>query len=1414
MSRAAQAFVATTALGGIVLVVGPGPAGIVLALATAGMAGAALLLAPPRRWSLRVGYALLLAFLGLWAYVHLESWRLSQGGAEAVRRLAADKGEDLAEILAERLEDDGRLAERISGRLSERSQRFPAEVVQDPELFVALGRAAGPALRPGTGIEIYDTAGSLRAWWGDPRGDRLPADSAGRPLEHPLVRRPSGFTLAYVGAPWIVRGDSFRVVVKDVWRVESPLGGLTDPDLVLPALEEREGLSFRVMTADSAGQGVPIMGPERSVGWVLGQRFMVERFLEERRLGAQRLLGLLFLWPLTWSVGAVWQATRRGGGSRAALGRRALLTVTGRLALVTVVWAFLMTSRYPTFFFPAGWFSPLGFAVEMFGPGGRSAGDLLATAALGMLFAVGAYAFVPARRHRSTAGTVLGVGAVGLLAWLLIRAAASIIEGAVRGMSLSVFFSTTLLFSPHYLMVLLAFAFFAGVVVTGLAAGLRPLGVPAGRLWAVGVAAATSIALATAAWILPGEALRGTSLSFRALLALGLTGGAWLVHAAGMRRFTGRGAGPAVGLVAVTLGGLVVLPLFARARIEVAQDLLIERAERLGEASAQWLQYTMSRMVEYLAQSPGAARALEEGNRDAALLLWSQSPLRTPDFASGLYLVDNEGGIVSQFALTTVDLAGRARARAGGESVRVEVEGSPEEGGIWWATVPVYREGTRLGTAVAMSTGATQLRDAPSGSTFLLSDLLVGSSSSFEPTLYRTLEPGETPPPRTLLTSVQRPDGTRVRLALPLGPLLPSARIYALFAVVAAICGLFLGIVERWTDPRARVRSWDWVRAENPLRSFRVQLLLAFVAVAAVPLTLYAVLGFRATRAEVQESTRVAATEALAAASRLLVGDTALEQGTARALTSRLRQISDVLGQDLVLYWRGRTVASSRPEIFASRLFADRMKGEVYTELFAGGRASVFDSMFLGDRSFLVAYRPLREAGAPGGYVLATPLLIREDQARLDLQRLGEGVFLLTAFSIAFLLVVGWGLARFMARPLGALEQGTLQIASGRLAYRLPPPARQDEFGRLQRAFNVMAERLDRSQRALEEEKSRVQAILASVGAGVVALDAEGKVQLLNERAASLLGERPEAVLGHRAGELALRRDGAYRFWGLVERQLTGGRADRDLVLRRNGEDRHYHVVFTGLRESGGADERGLVVAFEDITDNIASQRVLAWGEMARQVAHEIKNPLTPMKLSLQHLERTVDDRPRNFEELFRSNLDLVLAEIERLERIAGNFARFAVPDPGSLVPFDAVQVARDALTLFQGAEENVLYGLQTVGEPRPLLGEPEGFRRVLVNLLQNARDAVVANGGGRVDVRLDWEREAGWARVSVLDEGIGLPETGLERLFEPSFSTKTRGTGLGLAITRRIVEAWGGSIEYERRTEGGTAIHARLRLA
>ncbi|CAN5268632.1 hypothetical protein BH18GEM1_BH18GEM1_04600 [soil metagenome] len=1436
----ARAFVASTALGGLAFVLpSTGSAGETVAalaaiLAAALLAILGLALGRPRPWGLRAGYLLLLLYMAAWSWYRVRTPELEQGRPRAVARLESAEREHVAGILTRRLAADRALAVRMAGRLSDPGE--PLGAPGDRDLFARLGRAVPAVLPAGIGIEVYDRAGALRAWWGDPRGERLPPDSVSAALGGALVRRPAGYTLAYAAVPWVAGRDTFRVAVKDVWAVESPLAR-GESDLALPELERAADLEFRVLPS-LAGEPEGAAETPRSIvrepddgsrpaAVVVSERFMLDRFLDERRRETRRVLALLYLWPFLWTTGALWQAAR-SAVQRPARERRERVppgwerwgtAIGGQAALLAVVWAFLMESRFLSLLLPRAWFSPLAFASGLLGPGGRSPGDFVTTAALAALFSVSTFTLLPApeRRAGMVRVALAAAFAVGIAA-LAARAAAGTMEAAMQSMSPPVFFSPTLLFSPPYLMVLLGFALLGAVGIAGLGAGFRALGAATGPPALAAGAAVALAGLAGAAWSVPEAALAGRLSAIVPFLAVGMTGAGWLAHAAAG---TAAVSSVRLGIVAVGMGAVLTVPVATYARVQAAHELLVERAERIGLASTQWLDYSMSRTAEFLAGNPAVAEAIEGENRDAALLLWSQSPLRTLDFASGLYLIDAEGTIVSQFALTAVDLAGRARQHAREpDAARITVEGSPEEGGIWWATVPVPGPDSPLGTAVAMSTDALELREPTPGSAFILSDLLAGSALPPDLPGYTTLGPEEEPPPRTLLTSVRRAGGGSVQLAMPLGPLLPEARGYAVFGFVGAICGLLIAVVERWGDTRARSRWWAGLRSQNPLRSFRVQLLLAFLAVAAIPLALYAVLGFRATRLELEEATRAAAAEALGSASRMLAGDVALAEGTTRDLTARLREVATILQQDIVLYWRGRTIASSRPEIFASRLFADRLRGEVYTDLFVTRQPIAFDSMMLGGRSFLVAYRPLAEPGAPAGYVLATPLLIREDRARIDVQRLGEGVFLLSVFSVGFLLIVGWGLARYMTRPLSLLEKGTRQIAAGRLSYRLPAPARLDEFGRLQRAFNAMAARLDRGQRALEREKSRVQAILASVGAGVVALDEDGRVRLLNDRAAALLEERPEDVLDRPVGELADGDRRAASFWRAVAREFMAaaaasvGRATpagRELVLRRGGEDRHYTIVCTPLRDGAG-EERGLVVAFEDITANVQSQRVLAWGEMARQVAHEIKNPLTPMKLSLQHLERAVDDQAVDFEEMFHKNVDLVLAEIERLERIAGNFARFAVPDPAVREPFDPLAAARDVVALFAPGEEGIAYELESAGEPRPLLGDPEGFRRILVNLIQNSRDAVLAAGGREVFVRLDWAREPGWAWISVLDDGIGIPAESLDRLFEPSFSTKTRGTGLGLAITRRIVEAWGGTIDYERRKEGGTAIHVRLK--
>ncbi|HUF88605.1 MAG TPA: ATP-binding protein [Gemmatimonadota bacterium] len=1412
-------FAAATALAAVALVPSD-PLRWIAALAAAGLAAISFARRRPWSWGLRAAFILLIAYLAFWGWFRVESWNLVRSGGDAASELERAKRQRVAEVLAGRLTDDGALLRSTIARLG-REPVDASAAGPDADLFVALDRASPPLLPTGIGFEIYDREGRLRAWWGDPRGDRLPPDSVATALERPLVRAPSGYTLAYLAAPWTPGPDTFRVLVKDLWAAESPIRSeMAEADLLVPRLESAQNLAFHVAPPgfEDRREGEPAAYVSAADGTVIAEvhseRFLIDRYLESRRDDVVRVLALLLLWPIVWSLGFVWHATRQ-----AALERRRegawigwALAVSAQAGILAGVWLFLVESRIPSLFLPGSWFSPLAFAAARLGPAGHSAGDFALTAAFLALFAVSTFALLPDPR-RSPRGWVVvawtaGCGVVSMVA---LQALAGALEGAMANMSPPVFFSPTILFSPPFLMVLLGFALFLAAGVILFAAGFRVVGAPTGPAWVAGAGGLTAVGVGLAAWRMPEAALSGERAALVVPLAVALVAGAWIVQASAGRKGRPGAHSPRLALAAAAIAALVTLPLAAHARVQAAHELLVERAERIGQSSSQWLQYTMGRTVQYLEDNPLVRETILGPNRDGALAIWSRSPLRDLDYATALYVFDAEGVLVSQFALTAEDLAGRARSFLDQlEPAEIPVEGAAGTTGARWAVVPVEGPEGRIGTAVAMTTEAVELRP-PSGSAFLLTDLLSAPGSADLPG-YELLAPGELAPPRTLLTSVRSEGDDGPQLAMPLDPLLPGARSYAVFVLVGALIGLAMGGIERASDAGTRSRWRVGFRTRNPLRSFRVQLLLAFLAVAAVPLGLYAVLGYQATRAELESGARTAAADALAAASRLMVGDPSLAQGSTSALGARLRTIAGILQQDLILYWRGRTVASSRPEIFASQLFADRMPGEVYVDLFAVRQPTVFDETSLGNRSFLVAYTMLDDTTSPPGYSLATPLLIREDRMRIDLQRLGEGVFLLSAFSIGFLLVVGWWLARAMTRPLSALERGTRQIASGHLGYRLPPPTRRDEFGRLQRSFNAMGERLDESQRALEREKSRVQAILSAVGAGVVALDGAGRVRLINDRAADLLEQPPAEVVDRTVDELVRSDGAAAAFWREVEKQRTAARrGDRDLVLRRNGEERHYHLVCTRLADEAGGSA-GIVVAFEDITANVQSQRILAWGEMARQVAHEIKNPLTPMKLSLQHLEHVVEDRAPDFEAVFHENLDLVLVEIERLERIAGNFARFGAPDPIGRAPFDALAAARETIALYAPGEEAIEYRLETRGEPAPLVGDPDGFRRVLVNLLQNAREAILGRGTGTIEVRLDWEREPGWGRVSVLDDGCGLPAEGLERLFEPSFSTKTRGTGLGLAITRRIVESWGGSIDWERRDGGGTAMHVRLR--
>jgi signal transduction histidine kinase len=228
--------------------------------------------------------------------------------------------------------------------------------------------------------------------------------------------------------------------------------------------------------------------------------------------------------------------------------------------------------------------------------------------------------------------------------------------------------------------------------------------------------------------------------------------------------------------------------------------------------------------------------------------------------------------------------------------------------------------------------------------------------------------------------------------------------------------------------------------------------------------------------------------------------------------------------------------------------------------------------------------------------------------------------------------------------------------------------------------------------------------------------------------------------------------------------------------------------------------------------DEVRTARVLAWGEMARQVAHEIKNPLTPIKLSVQHLRRAYGDRRPDFESILDRNVEAILREIDRLSQIARAFARFGAPraEAGTLEPVELDRVVEETLVLYRGGKDVVQYHHEIPsGVPRVLVRDGE-LREVLLNLLENAREAV--DGDGRIEICAAPVGGGEWVRLDVRDNGMGIPSESLPRIFEPQFSTRTSGTGLGLAIVRRLVESWGGQISATSEPGQGTTIHLRLR--
>jgi nitrogen fixation/metabolism regulation signal transduction histidine kinase len=235
------------------------------------------------------------------------------------------------------------------------------------------------------------------------------------------------------------------------------------------------------------------------------------------------------------------------------------------------------------------------------------------------------------------------------------------------------------------------------------------------------------------------------------------------------------------------------------------------------------------------------------------------------------------------------------------------------------------------------------------------------------------------------------------------------------------------------------------------------------------------------------------------------------------------------------------------------------------------------------------------------------------------------------------------------------------------------------------------------------------------------------------------------------------------------------------------------------------------VLSLEDVTDELRAERILAWGEMARQVAHEVKNPLTPIKLSIQHIRRAWDDRRPDFETILERNAEAALREIDRLATIASSFSRFGAPavsEQGPVTPVRLDHVVSDVIELYASGEGAIRFEMDVPTDLPLVAARGAEVKEVLVNLLENARSAIEERGVVRVEAAAEGEGVV----LRVRDDGSGIPEEILPRVFEPHFSTRSAGTGLGLAIVKRLVESWDGNITVGSVVGSGTLVRVQLR--
>ena len=421
-------------------------------------------------------------------------------------------------------------------------------------------------------------------------------------------------------------------------------------------------------------------------------------------------------------------------------------------------------------------------------------------------------------------------------------------------------------------------------------------------------------------------------------------------------------------------------------------------------------------------------------------------------------------------------------------------------------------------------------------------------------------------------------------------------------------------------------------------------------------------------------------------------------------------------------------------------------------------------------------------------------------------------VMLMTLITLFVLFVATW-IALFLSKqisiPIVALAEAASQVRGGNLSYRVNVRA-ADELGSLVRGFNRMTQELESNSRELDRRRRFTEAILESIPTGVISISADGAIQRVN-RALSQIFPGAQVEQAARLEDLFSREDTAEIKY-LMKRARRTGAASRQLELRTENRNRHLAVTVAALEEKVTS---GFVIVIEDSSELLRAQKAAAWHEVARRVAHEIKNPLTPIALSAERILRQIDRlelaaAPRR---ILDECAQTISRSVESVKTLVDEFSQFARFPAAQLVRSDLNEVVRDALAIFQGRLDGINLRASFAPDLPPVNLDREQFQRVVVNLVDNAAEAMQDSLVKNLDVATQ-PGAADTVELVVADSGCGVSSDEKEKLFLPYFSTKGRGTGLGLAIVSHIVAEHDAHIRVEDNLPAGARFTVEIPLA